>query len=140
MIRTYSQNFVKAGGVFTGPVPTPGLAPVTDPASGTPDALPLTALDGWHAEVKLNEAATFSGDPAGAFDVWLWTGADWLLNPNLEVGVDAVDGKTGMAIPDVPLNSRHAGQAVRLVPRGVTTSGGNGTTMTFTVRGRERRI
>lgn len=135
MIRSYSTTFSKAGGVFTAAAPV--AAPITDPASGTPDALPLTALDGWHGEVVLGEAATFLGDAAGAFDTWLWTGAAWMKNPSLEQGNDAANGDTAQALPDVPVTSRHTGQAVRVLPRAVTTSGANGTTMTITVRGRQ---
>lgn len=137
MIRQYTQTFVKAAGVFTGAVPTPGVPPVTDPASGTPDALSLTALDGWHTEIVLGQAATFLGDALGAFDVWLWTGTTWMKNPSLEQGNDAGNGDTAQALPDVPITSGHTGQAVRVLPRAVTTSGADGSTMTITVRGRQ---
>lgn len=137
MIRSYSTTFVKAAGVFTGAEPGAGVPPSLDPASGTPDALPLTALDGWHGEVVLEDGATFLGDAAGAFDMWLWTGATWMKNPSLEQGNDAANGDTAQALPDVPINSRHTGQAVRILPRAVTTSGADGTKMTITVRGRQ---
>lgn len=131
--RNYTATFVKAAGVFTGAVPS--TAPVLDPASGTVDALNLAGAYGWHWEVLLNQAALFLGDGLGTFTVYYYDTAlgRWMETPPLEGANDAAATSAGLASGDYPVYSSHLTGAIRVVPKGVTSSGADGTTMTVKV-------
>lgn len=132
--RYYTATFTKAGGVFAGAVPS--TAPVLDPASGTVDALNLAGAYGWHWEVVLNQSALFlGGDEQGVFVVYYYDTAlaRWMETPPLEGANEAAATSTGLASGDYPVYSSHLTGAIRIVPKAVTSSGADGTTMTVKV-------